>query len=624
MERGHDKPVIGVAVLLVTMHLKHQLEASTLDDTAYFTRFWRCSWGSIAEVAAAAGCLALIEKGEFVLAAAVLGLLLLVEHWLLVYRQLFRAVAERDISVPRPGMPREPLLGRFVEFLVARARWPSRLVHSIGPVHRFLNRLAINTLVKKVSPRPNPLSTKADYTSWSSLTDRTYSGRYLPPAAGLGQPPLDDVAALFRREDDKIEYCPKSTVLFTSFAQWFVDGFLRTERDKTPGVPRDTRRNESGHDIDLGQLYGLDQKATNVLRAHSGGRLRSHMVGKEEFPPYLCLGGQIRPQYKDVLPEPIGFKNIPHAYRDQMFAMGTDVHSIGFTAFNVLFLREHNKIAAELAASHPKWDDDRLFETARMILIVVLMKVVVEDYINHIAASYFEFRFPAPATFAKEAWFRQNWMAIEFNLLYRWHPLVPKTIEIGGKELDVKGMLVANDVLIDKGLGTFMLDASSQAAGRICLFNSDPEIVETADKRSIEQARIAQLCSYNDYRELASLPRLRSFSEFSTDERVGERLHDIYHRVDNVEFYVGLFAEQAGRHEVLPKLMHAMVSFDAFSQLLTNPLLAPRVYGPDTFTPTGLDIIARNHDIDTLIRRNIRNPCRDDYFGFTREDYRGP
>jgi prostaglandin-endoperoxide synthase 2 len=423
---GLDEAVVGVAVLLVTMHLKHQLEASTLDDIGYFTRFWRCTWGSIAEVAGAAVCLALIERGDFALAAGVLGLGFLVEHWLLVDRQLFRVAARRDISVPRPGLRRERLLARVPGFL-ARRRFLVRFLQSFEPIDRFLNWLVINTLAKRVPPRPNPLSTKADYTSWSSLIDRTYSGRYLPPTKGLGYPPVEELAELFRRNED--EYydeerglCKKSTVLFPSFAQWFVDGFLRTERDKG-NVRRDTRRNESGHDIDLAQLYGLNEKMTHVLRERKGGRLLSQKFGEEEFPPFLCHGGVIKHRYRGVLPKPIGFKDIPRPDRDRMFAMGTDVHSIGFTAFNVLFLREHNRIAAELQSKHGKWDDDRLFATTRNILTVVLMKVVVEDYINHIAASHFQFRFPPPATFAKASWFRPNWMAIEFNLLYRWHSL---------------------------------------------------------------------------------------------------------------------------------------------------------------------------------------------------------
>ena len=623
LEPGPEKPLVGVAFLLVTMHLKHQLEASTLDDIRYFQLFWRCTWGSIAEVAAAAGCLALIEDGKPGLAAGALGLGLLVEHWLLVYRQLFRVARERDISVPRLRRPPLPLLDRIVEFVVTRVRWPFRLLQSMAPVDRFLNWLVITAQIGRVVPRPNPLSTMEKYTSWSSLTDRTWSGRYLPPTIRLKEPPVDEVAALFRR-DGETAPCPKSTVLFTSFAQWFVDGFLRTERQKDPKVPRDTRRNESGHDLDLAQLYGLDTKATSVLREHEGGRLCSQMIDGEEFPPFLCEGGEIKRRYEYALPEPIGFNEIKDIeIRNKLFAMGTDVHSIGFTAFNVLFLREHNRIAAELKSKHPTWNDDRLFETTRIILMVVLMKVVVEDYINHIAASYFQFRFPAPATFAKSVWFRQNWMAIEFNLLYRWHPLVPTTIDIGGSPLNVTQMLVANRVLIDDGLRTFMVDASRQPAGRMSLFNNDPLLVDIADKPSIEQARVAKLSSYNDYRELASLPRLRSFSEFSTDERVGERLRDVYGRVENVEFYVGLFAEEAGPYDVLPKLMHALVAFDAFSQLLTNPLLAPRVYGPDTFTPTGLDIIDRTKTLRCLIRRNT-DACDSDYFSLTREEYRGP
>ncbi len=42
----------------------------------------------------------------------------------------------------------------------------------------------------------------------------------------------------------------KSTVLFSYFAQWFTDGFLR-------GDYRDPLKNTSNHDIDLSNLYGL-------------------------------------------------------------------------------------------------------------------------------------------------------------------------------------------------------------------------------------------------------------------------------------------------------------------------------------------------------------------------------
>lgn len=57
----------------------------------------------------------------------------------------------------------------------------------------------------------------------------------------------------------------------------------------------------------------------------------------------------------------------------------------------MLFLREHNRIARELHRERPGWDDERLFQTARNVLIVVLIKIVIEEYINHITPYRFQF-----------------------------------------------------------------------------------------------------------------------------------------------------------------------------------------------------------------------------------------
>jgi hypothetical protein len=83
---GLDDPLTGAAVLLVLMHLKHQLEASTLLDVGYFTGFWQGTVASAAEVAGAVGCLALIEDDRVVLAAGALAAGFLLEHTLLMRR----------------------------------------------------------------------------------------------------------------------------------------------------------------------------------------------------------------------------------------------------------------------------------------------------------------------------------------------------------------------------------------------------------------------------------------------------------------------------------------------------------------------------------------------------------
>src|SRR3954462_10832904 len=105
---------------------------------------------------------------------------------------------------------------------------------------RKVSAVLIDRTIGKIPTRPNPLSTRTDYTSWASLTDRTYDGRHLPPAEPMAlAPDVDDVLPLFDRGDAGTMECPKSTLLFPYFAQWFTDGFLRSDRSE----PRDPRRN---------------------------------------------------------------------------------------------------------------------------------------------------------------------------------------------------------------------------------------------------------------------------------------------------------------------------------------------------------------------------------------------
>jgi prostaglandin-endoperoxide synthase 2 len=57
-------------------------------------------------------------------------------------------------------------------------------------------------------------------------------------------------------------------------------------------------------------------------------------------------------------------------------------------------------------------------------------------------------------------------------------------------------------------------------------------------------------------------------------------------------------------------LLTAMVGYDAFTQALTNPLLAPQVFTEDTFTRTGLRIIKKTRTLQEILTSNAADPSR--------------
>lgn len=54
-----------------------------------------------------------------------------------------------------------------------------------------------------------------------------------------------------------------------------------------------------------------------------------------------------------------------------------------------------------------------------MINICLLLKLTVEECINHIAGQPI-FRLD-PGLAERQNWYRTNWIALEFDLLYRWN-----------------------------------------------------------------------------------------------------------------------------------------------------------------------------------------------------------
>jgi prostaglandin-endoperoxide synthase 2 len=502
-----------------------------------------------------------------------------------------------------------------------------------GP--RLVTSAFVSLLANGTPPRPRPFTLVGDYTSWISLTDRSFTGRHLPAASeGRPLPSEAQVLELFRRPRGQETPSVDTSVLFLLFAQWFTDSFLRTDHT-------DARKNTSTQEIDFCQIYGLSEQKARLLRSLEGGRLKTQRIDGQEYPPFLferTPGGShaVKPEFKGLHDEDwlldVLLAGVSDRQKDLFFAVGLEHgnSTAGSTALDVLFVREHNRIAGLLAAEYeqgrerPAWDrrmnaadlDERLFQTTRLIMVVLLLKLVVEEYIRHIAPHDPPLTV-VPGMAAGKAWNRSSWIAVEFNLLYRWHMLVPDQVTTDQGPVDSKTFLRDNnELVIDRGLEWLMAQCSRSRAARIGLFNTPDFLTErrtpehpAVEERSIALMRSAHLQSYNAYRQRFGMKPKQDFADLTSDVDVQRRLADLYGDIENLEWYVGIFAEDHPEDQMMGDLLTAMVGYDAFTQALTNPVLAPQVFTEATFTRAGLKVIRRTRSLQQILARNAADPA---------------
>jgi prostaglandin-endoperoxide synthase 2 len=278
-----------------------------------------------------------------------------------------------------------------------------------------MNRILTNKACTSGTNRQYKLSCKSEYTSFESLTDNSFYGRHLDPAPDSyvnSLPPIDAVTELFERqrvnnrdgtEREVQTMCPRSTMLFPTFAQYLMDNLIVTATEKGTKESRtefDWRKTDSPHEIGLLPLYGRTIKQTKQLRVQKPprgryGQLKSQMINGEEWAPFLFAPcGKVKDEFNE-LDYPQGLDHVfehidcpieKRAKKEKIFAFGGARTNLtpNVSAWNVLLLREHNRIARVIERNEPSWDDERIFQTSRNILLVIYLKLVIEEYINHI------------------------------------------------------------------------------------------------------------------------------------------------------------------------------------------------------------------------------------------------
>lgn len=148
-----------------------------------------------------------------------------------------------------------------------------------------------------------------------------------------------------------------------------VIGFNRSNYDPATGTgPANPRQqmNQVTSWIDASNVYGSDAGRASWLRTGAGGRLKTTASANG-----------------DLMPFNDGTQANAGGMGTNMFVAG-DVRSneqVGLTATHTVFVREHNRLAAQLETAHPGWGDEQIYQEARKLVGAELQQITYNEFL---------------------------------------------------------------------------------------------------------------------------------------------------------------------------------------------------------------------------------------------------
>ncbi|MCA9175704.1 MAG: hypothetical protein KDB14_14565 [Planctomycetales bacterium] len=364
--------------------------------------------------------------------------------------------------------------------------------------------------------------------------------------------------------------------------------------------------------IDGSMVYGSDQQRADALRTFSGGKLK------------MSADGMLPLNNEENFPDgTLAMANDAHRVADdELFAAGDARanENIELTSLHTLFVREHNRLADQIAERQPELSDEEIYQRARSLVIAEIQAITYNEWLpavlGHGVGPYQGYDATVNPQLSNEF----STAAFRFG-----HSLLGDDVEF----LDNQGKPIAEEiplseaffnptalegVTIDSIFKYLASDPSSeldlQLVNSVRNFLFGPPGAGGLDLASlnIERGRDHGLADYNDVREAIGLGRVDNFSDITADVETQQKLEELYGSVDNIDLWVGALAEDHLPGASVGETLSAIIT-DQFQRLRDGDRLwyqnrlEGRVLGD--IEHTGLsDVIARNTELNNL-QRNV-------------------
>lgn len=324
------------------------------------------------------------------------------------------------------------------------------------------------------------------------------------------------------------------------------------------------QENEISSWIDGSMIYGSDEERVNALRE-----------GPDS--PFLATSpGNLLPFNSGLLANANG--PVPDA--STLFVAG-DVRAneqAGLAAMHILWMREHNRIAAELQLENPGTDADTIFETARRLTIAEIQVITFNEYLPALLGPsaippYNGYDSSINPTIYNEfsaAAYRLGHSMVSDDLLLLGNngQVLPESpLELRDAFFTAPQLFQeTNDIdSLLRGLAAQThqaIDIKIIHTLRNLLFGPPGAGGLDLIALNIQRGRDHGLPSYNNMRAAMGLSTITSFDQVSNDNELNQSLQDAYGDVDKIDLWIGGLAESPLRQQgsQLGELFHAIIT----------------------------------------------------------------
>ena len=360
--------------------------------------------------------------------------------------------------------------------------------------------------------------------------------------------------------------------------------------------------------IDASMVYGSSEARANALRAFDRGRMLLDQDG--------------------LLPRNVaGLENANDGIEpDATLFLAGDVRAneqLGLISMHTLFVREHNRLADEISAAQPGWDDERVYQQARKLVGGLVQNVTYREYLPALTGLdlldrsqvYDPSVDPSLSNEFATALFRLGHTQVSPQLA---------RVDSGGQDAPGGSVALADAFFVPSQIDSLEIDRLLRGLATQVQQATDPHMIDTLRNAmfgdpgaggldllaiNLQRGRDHGLASYTQFQEAFGVPVADDWADITVDPDRQAALELKYGSVDAIDLWIGVLSEDPVPGAAVGPTLQA-----ALDRQFTNLLVGDRFFyewdpalslSEKQFIRESRlsDIIVRNFQIDRMDAR---------------------